>query len=64
MCASSVSRSVIWRFRSMMMPTAARVIAAKCGGDRGGGGELLGAQHRRDLLGAASRLVLSCAFEG
>ena len=29
------------------------------GGDRGGGGELLGAQHGRDLLGADIEVALS-----
>ena len=37
----------------------------ECGGDRGGGGELLGAQHSRDLLGAGIEVALSpSVFEG
>ncbi len=33
-----------WWFSSAMMPTAARVVAAKRGGDRSGGGQLFGPQ--------------------
>jgi hypothetical protein len=37
----------------------------ECGGDRGGGGELLGAQYRRDLPGAGIYVALAPSmFEG
>jgi hypothetical protein len=63
--ASSASNSVIWRFSSTMMPTAALLVAAKRGGERRGRGELLGAQHCRDLLGAGIEVGLSpSVFEG
>ena len=39
----------MWWFSSAMMATAAPAVAFKCGGDRGRGGELLGAQSRLDF---------------
>ena len=47
--ASSASSWLIWRLSSAMMPTAARVAVLECGGDRGGCGQLLGAQHFLNL---------------
>ena len=49
----------------MMMPTAARVVAANAAMTAEGAGELLGAHHRRDLLGAGIEVALApSAFEG
>ena len=48
--ASSASRSLIWRLSSAMMPDRSAGAGPERGGDRGGRGELLGAQHGLNLL--------------